>query len=296
MPWVKLDDQFIFHPKAILAGKDGRALYLTALCYSANQLTDGRIRTGVLPMVARLAEVDDAETVAEHLVDVGLFERADDGYQIHDYHKYNPTAADVKKQRAENAERQAAWRDRNRQPDGTIAATNPATAPSRSSVTNTVSHSASNGPVTPLPYPVPVPVPDRKENRKTADAHASGADAPTEHQARFAALARGCGHNLEHLGDRERKSVATAAASLKRFTPGQIETMCRNYPTHFRGAITAPMVAGNASKLLEPGPYALSPPGRNGRANGGIRPGESGGWELVTTREEDLALRRGGEP
>ena len=35
MPWARLDDQFIYNQKAILAGKDGRMLYLTAICWSA---------------------------------------------------------------------------------------------------------------------------------------------------------------------------------------------------------------------------------------------------------------------
>lgn len=104
MPWVKLDDQFPFNRKAILAGKDGRALYVTALCWTAGQLTDGLIDNAVVPMLAALSEVADAGEATERLVSAGLWEPVDGGYEIHDFHDYNPSSDDVRKMREARAE------------------------------------------------------------------------------------------------------------------------------------------------------------------------------------------------
>lgn len=96
MSWVKIDDGFPFHRKAILAGKDGRALYITALCWSSGQLTDGVIDAAVVPMLCSISDVANAEATAKQLVKVGLWEIVDGDYVIHDYHDYNPDACKVK--------------------------------------------------------------------------------------------------------------------------------------------------------------------------------------------------------
>jgi hypothetical protein len=74
VPWVKLDDQFFLNPKALLAGKDGRALYLTALCWTAQQSTGGLLSGASLPVLAALSDVPDWQRTARHLVDIGLWE------------------------------------------------------------------------------------------------------------------------------------------------------------------------------------------------------------------------------
>ena len=104
MPWVKIDDGFPFHRKAILAGKDGRALYITALCWSSGQLTDGVIDAAVVPMLCAISDVANVEATAKQLVKVGLWEIVDGDYVIHDYHDYNPDACKVKAIREARAE------------------------------------------------------------------------------------------------------------------------------------------------------------------------------------------------
>lgn len=104
MPWVKLDDQFPFNRKAIIAGKDGRALYITALCWTSGQLTDGIIDDAAVPMLAAVSGIDDAQGTAAHLVATGLWERISGGYEIHDYHDYNPSSSDVRAMREARAE------------------------------------------------------------------------------------------------------------------------------------------------------------------------------------------------
>ena len=104
MTWVKIDDGFLTHPKAIKAGKDGRALFFAALIYSSRELTDGFIDDSAIPILGAFAEVKNGVAVADLLVRIRLFDREEDGYRIHDYLDYNRSAAAI------TAEREAAKR------------------------------------------------------------------------------------------------------------------------------------------------------------------------------------------
>lgn len=150
MTWVKLDDRFPFNQKAVLAGKDGRALYITALCYTSEQLTDGHIRTGLVPMLAAIAEVENGEATAARLVEVGLWHHSDGGYQIHDYLEYNPSAEKVKQEREDAKARMKAVREnQQRNSDGTFG---------RSSGEQQANREQTSSDVTPSPFPYPSPV------------------------------------------------------------------------------------------------------------------------------------------
>jgi len=151
MPWIRLDDQFPDHPKVIEAGPLASWLYVCGIGYCNRLLTDGFIPLG---QVRKLADVDSAGELAARLVAVGLWDEAEGGYRIHDYLEYQPSAEEVKAERAGNARRQQEWRGRNK---GSSAVSN--------AVTDSVSNAPNNGPVTPAPYPsrthpVPVPLPD----------------------------------------------------------------------------------------------------------------------------------------
>lgn len=102
MSWVKLDDQFFRHPKAIEAGKDGRALYVAGLCFCAASLTDGWITSTALPYVAQDAGV--RLSTVRVLERVGLWEENVDRWYVHDYREFNPSAAQVRETRAKRAE------------------------------------------------------------------------------------------------------------------------------------------------------------------------------------------------
>lgn len=105
--FFRVDVGFWDHPKAIAAGRDGRGLYLCAIGWSRSQLTDGRIPAYVLPMLAFKdgMPIDSASAAADRLVEVGLWERTPDGWQIHDYAEHQQTTDDIEDQRAR-------WRDR----------------------------------------------------------------------------------------------------------------------------------------------------------------------------------------
>jgi len=103
MAWVRLDDQFFYHPKVIAAGRDARDMYLASLSYSAGQLTDGHIQEGAIQLIAAMAQVPDGASCVKRLVDVGLWDRISSGYEIHDYLDYNPSGDEVRELRAERA-------------------------------------------------------------------------------------------------------------------------------------------------------------------------------------------------
>lgn len=113
MTWVKLDDAFYDHPKSRAVGKDGRALFIAALCHSSAQLTDGLIADHDLPLVAAKAEVRPA--TAHRLVEADRWHREGHGcdrcppcppsaYLIHDYHAFQPSAEAERKRRREVSE------------------------------------------------------------------------------------------------------------------------------------------------------------------------------------------------
>ena len=111
MPWVKLDDRFPSHRKISLLSDRAFRLYVSALCWSSENLTEGLIRDRELSVVARIRGIKGA---AKELEEAQLWDRGDGGWQIHDFLEYNPDRAKVKAEREANAARQQAWRDRKR--------------------------------------------------------------------------------------------------------------------------------------------------------------------------------------
>ena len=103
MTWVRLDDGFFSNPKAVAAGKDGRALFLAACCWSASNLTDGHIPEATIRMLAAQADVRPITT--QRLEEVGLWHRNGDGWIINDFLSYNKSKETVEAERA-------AWRVR----------------------------------------------------------------------------------------------------------------------------------------------------------------------------------------
>lgn len=109
MPWVRLDDRFPSHRKVALLSDRAFRLYVSALCWSSENLTEGRILEKELPLVAR---VRGPKTAVAELEAAGLWDRADVGWVIHDYLEYNPDRARVQSERAAGAARQKAFRER----------------------------------------------------------------------------------------------------------------------------------------------------------------------------------------
>lgn len=113
MSWAKLDDHFPTHPKVARAGGDAGWLYVCALCYCAEHLTNGIIPKS---LVGRISDRRAAHKLAERLVEVDLFIDRGHSYEINDYLIYNPSREkveeerDAAKERRENAGRRGGKR------------------------------------------------------------------------------------------------------------------------------------------------------------------------------------------
>lgn len=98
MPWFKVDDTLAFHAKIVAAGNAAVGLWVRAGAWSAQQLTDGFIPDHIVKALGRVTE-------ASQLVSNNLWSRVDGGYLMHDFHDYNPSRAEVEKDREDARQR-----------------------------------------------------------------------------------------------------------------------------------------------------------------------------------------------
>jgi len=99
--WAKLDDTFHHHPKLMEVGLAAVGLYARGISYATDNLTDGRLpERWVLGQMA-----GEDGTLADQLVEAGLWDRNGSGYLVHDYADYNPTREEVENRRFADSER-----------------------------------------------------------------------------------------------------------------------------------------------------------------------------------------------
>ena len=98
MPWFKVDDGFYDNPKVVGLSHEAVALWLLGGTWASKQLTDGSVPA---KMVARLGCTVDA---AQELVDEGLWDRVNGGFEFHDWEDYQPSRAVVEERRKVRAE------------------------------------------------------------------------------------------------------------------------------------------------------------------------------------------------
>lgn len=96
MAWVRIEDTVTEHRKHLKAGPAACWLWVCGIAYSQRQLTDGFIPDEAVPL---LGVAKGAKALAEILVTVGLFDRAEGGYRVHDYHDYNRTREEAERTR-----------------------------------------------------------------------------------------------------------------------------------------------------------------------------------------------------
>lgn len=97
MPWVRLEDDFFQHPKIAPRSLAAKGLWATAIGYSNYYLTDGHISRAAARLLGATKRITD------ELEQAGLWKVAADGWVIHDYHHYQPTAQSVRDRREERA-------------------------------------------------------------------------------------------------------------------------------------------------------------------------------------------------
>jgi hypothetical protein len=116
MPWARFEDRFPSNRKIRKLDDAAFRLYVSAICWSSENLTDGVVEADDLPLVSDVRQPSDA---VQTLVRLGLWEELSGGWFIHDYFEYNPTAEQVRADRALKTARQQRWRERSRTKDET---------------------------------------------------------------------------------------------------------------------------------------------------------------------------------
>lgn len=108
--YAKLAASWHGHPKLLAVGLDGMGLHSWAQSYCMDWLTDGFVPAGALPNLPRQKQALKA------LLDAGLFERAPNGYRIHDWHdwQYSREELEQRRKRAMANARQARYMERQR--------------------------------------------------------------------------------------------------------------------------------------------------------------------------------------
>jgi hypothetical protein len=122
MPWVRFDDQYPIHRKVDGLSDAAFRLHTSAIFWSARNLTDGFVSREDLDGVT--ARVRTPRRFAAECVRRDVWHGArqpcesgkcpapvdGDGWVIHDYWVYQPSKAEVVRDRESSAKRQAKWR------------------------------------------------------------------------------------------------------------------------------------------------------------------------------------------
>lgn len=134
MSWIKLDDQWMDHPKIIRAGRDARDMWLASITWCAKHLTDGIFPAELLPALAVMAGIDVAncQELARVLLEVCLWESHDGSFRIHDYLEYNPSKEQVESNKRARTEagRAGGLAKASKTPSKTLAKSKQNSAPS----------------------------------------------------------------------------------------------------------------------------------------------------------------------
>ncbi len=108
MAWGKVDDKLWGSPKWLAAPPKARAVWVTALSWCMDQLTDGFVPTHVLTTLG------GTRTDARNLVNAGLWEEVQGGWVFHDWLDYQPSREQVLAERSAATERQRRAREKAR--------------------------------------------------------------------------------------------------------------------------------------------------------------------------------------
>ncbi len=97
MTWARLDDSFCDHPKVDHLTDGAFRLHVAAICDASRFLTDGFINKDRPQRLVRRYK----PSLAAELVAAGVWNVTPDGWVIHDYKDWNPSAEQVRKVQAE---------------------------------------------------------------------------------------------------------------------------------------------------------------------------------------------------
>lgn len=108
MPWVRFDDRFPTHRKVRRLSDAAFRLHVSAIHWCSEHLTDGHIPDAELELVS---DSRSPRRAVGELERAGLWHAVDDGWEIHDFLEYQPSASKVKAEREAKRERQERWRE-----------------------------------------------------------------------------------------------------------------------------------------------------------------------------------------
>lgn len=112
--WVKIDDQMPNDPEIDELSDGAFRLYISALCYSQAELTDGYVpdsRMRRLTPNYRPSHLKELTAPSDN-PEGPIMLPVDDGYSIRNFAKYNKTRAYWLRKRKDDAKRLAEWRAR----------------------------------------------------------------------------------------------------------------------------------------------------------------------------------------
>lgn len=187
MPWVRLDEEFPDHPKVVTAGPLAGWLHVCALAYCNRHLTDGfipRAQVGRLVNFAGIINLDEDPgpcdvrdmpdvspyELADRLVSLGVWERRQGGFAIHDFLDYQPSRAEIEAQRKVKKDAGRAGGIRSGESRRSRTEAEPKqTAKQEGSRTGSTTEAErqANGQAKTKPDPVPVPLVDRSSSSNT---------------------------------------------------------------------------------------------------------------------------------
>lgn len=109
MTWTTLPDDWFDKPDVMGLSRSARLLDVEGRVWSNKALTDGAIPPAAL---RRMTDSDNVGSDLQELVEAGLWEVAESGYQIVDWTENQEPADKVRARREAGRERQARYRDR----------------------------------------------------------------------------------------------------------------------------------------------------------------------------------------
>jgi hypothetical protein len=100
MPWVRIEEKALTHPKILHLSDGAFRLWVAGLAHCQQHLTDGMIAAAMLRTLVAMT----GKRVKE-LLDAGLWTVADAGFMVHDYLQHNESRAVVLAKREAAKER-----------------------------------------------------------------------------------------------------------------------------------------------------------------------------------------------
>lgn len=170
MGWTKIDDGFALHKKIRPLSDAAFRLHVTAIIHATRDSTNGFMDGD---FVRDLPRVRGTKKYIAELVERGVWEEVDGGWEIHDYLDYNFSADQAERQRAKNRERQQRKRERDLVAQGYGPTFDD--KPLRHAVTDDVTddvthgkpHAVSHEP--PFPFPSPYPTYGGEGRKNSSD-------------------------------------------------------------------------------------------------------------------------------